>query len=58
MKEIHARSLPGLPVLLVLLVAAFADVAWFIHSAAAPAPAAMAIAALLGVVLFVSLFGL
>ncbi|MGY3264190.1 MULTISPECIES: SPFH domain-containing protein [unclassified Lysobacter] len=58
MKEIQARSLPGIPVLLALLVAGFADVAFFINAAADALPARMAIAAVIGGLLFLCLFGL
>ncbi|AXK72375.1 SPFH domain-containing protein [Lysobacter sp. TY2-98] len=58
MKEIQARSLPGIPVLLALLVAGLADGAFFINAAAAAEPSRMVIAAVVGALLFVCLFGL
>ena len=58
MKELHARSLPGIPVLLALLAAALADGAFFLRAAAAATPGSMATAALAGVILFVCFFGL
>ncbi|GAB6197391.1 SPFH domain-containing protein [Lysobacter xanthus] len=58
MKEIQARSLSGIPVLLGLLVAGAADAAFFLRSVSDGSPVSVAIAVVLGVVLFVSLFGL
>ncbi|WP_133501956.1 SPFH domain-containing protein [Cognatilysobacter terrigena] len=58
MKEIEARSLPGIPVLLALLVAGVADGAFFVNAAASAEPSRMVIAAVIGAVLFVCLFGL
>ncbi|TZF81087.1 SPFH domain-containing protein [Cognatilysobacter lacus] len=58
MKEIQARSMSGLPVLLGLLVASLADAAWFIRAIGAAHPGMIALAAIVGLVLFVCLFGL
>jgi regulator of protease activity HflC (stomatin/prohibitin superfamily) len=58
MKEIHARSLPGIPVLLALLVGGLANVAFFLHATTAGAPAQLVLSGLIGVVLFICLFGL
>jgi len=58
MKELQARSLPGIPVLLALLVAAVADGAFFVHAAAGSAPLQLVTAGLVGMVLFVCFFGL
>jgi regulator of protease activity HflC (stomatin/prohibitin superfamily) len=56
MKEIAARSRPGLPVLFLLLALLGADAWWLAASAASPA--AVLAGALAGLVLFVCLFGL
>ncbi|WP_133477461.1 SPFH domain-containing protein [Cognatilysobacter segetis] len=58
MKELQARSLPGIPVLLALLVAGLADAAFFIHAVAGASPVQSVAAGLIGVVLFICLFGL
>ncbi|GAB1595416.1 SPFH domain-containing protein [Lysobacter claricitrinus] len=58
MKEIQARSLPGIPVLLALLVAGLADGAFFLQAAAEGPPTRVMIAVLIGAVLFLCLFGL
>ncbi|TBR09530.1 MAG: SPFH domain-containing protein [Lysobacter sp.] len=58
MKEITARSLPGIPALLFLLAAAVADSLFFIRSASDGSSALAIAAALAGLVIFVSLFGL
>jgi regulator of protease activity HflC (stomatin/prohibitin superfamily) len=58
MKELQARSLPGIPVLLALLVAALADGAFFLHAAGGGSPVQAVLAGLIGVVLFVCFFGL
>jgi regulator of protease activity HflC (stomatin/prohibitin superfamily) len=58
MKEIQARSLPGIPVLLALLVAGLANAAFFLHAATAGSPAQSVTAGLIGVILFICLFGL
>jgi regulator of protease activity HflC (stomatin/prohibitin superfamily) len=58
MKEIQARSLPGIPVLLALLVAALADGAFFLHAVAGGAPAQLVIAGLVGFAVFLCFFGL
>jgi regulator of protease activity HflC (stomatin/prohibitin superfamily) len=58
MKEIHARSLPGIPVLLALLVGGLANAAFFLHGTTAGAPAQLVLSGLIGVVLFIGLFGL
>ncbi|HEY4582755.1 MAG TPA: SPFH domain-containing protein [Lysobacter sp.] len=58
MKEIQARSLSGIPVLLVLLVAALADGAYFVQSIAGASPLQAVIAGLAGLVLLVALCGL
>ena len=58
MKELQARSLPGIPVLLALLVGAMADGAFFLHAAAGGTPASAVTAALIGLILFICFFGL
>ena len=58
MKEIQARSLSGIPVLLGLIVAGLADGALFINAVSGPAPSQVVAAVLIGLVLFVCLFGL
>jgi regulator of protease activity HflC (stomatin/prohibitin superfamily) len=58
MKEIQARSLPGIPVLLALLVAGAADAALFLNSISTGSPGLTALAVIAGVVIFVCLFGL
>ncbi|GGZ62073.1 hypothetical protein GCM10008101_15260 [Lysobacter xinjiangensis] len=58
MKEIQARSLSGIPVLLALIVAGLADAAFFINAVAGPSPLQIVAAAVIGAVLFVCLFGL
>ncbi|GAB2513105.1 SPFH domain-containing protein [Lysobacter humi (ex Lee et al. 2017)] len=57
MKEITARSLPGLPVLFALLLAGAAD-GWFFATSVATSPGAAGLAALVGALLFFGLFGL
>lgn len=57
MKELPVRSLPGLPVLFVLLIALAAD-AWLLLGAAKGGSTGTAVGcAIVGVVLFVALFG-
>lgn len=57
MKEIQARSLSGLPVLLGLLLAALADAAFLVHAVGGDTPALALVAVLIGVVLFFGLIG-
>lgn len=57
MKEIAARSFPGLPALLILLASLAAD-GWYIVNVAGPSSAGLVVAALVALVLFVCLFGL
>ncbi|HZX80275.1 MAG TPA: SPFH domain-containing protein [Lysobacter sp.] len=58
MKEIQARSLSGIPVLLALLVAGLADGAYFVQSIAGASPLQAAVAGLIGLVLLIALSGL
>lgn len=58
MKEIHARSLPGIPVLLALLAGGAADAAFFLHAATAGSPGGMLGAGVIGALLFLGLLGL
>lgn len=58
MKEIAARSLSGMPVLLVLLVAGAADAAFFFHGIGSGLAAELFAAAVIGVALLTALCGL
>ena len=58
MKEIHARSLSGIPVLLGLLLAGAADAAYFLSAIGSHSPLGAGLAVVIGIVLFVCLFGL